>query len=313
MDALAGLLDGPRAQRAFLLRSVLRPPWSIRIEDEAPLTVVSVVRGSCWLRHDSAGELPLRPGAVAVLRGPVPYTVSDELTTPVQAVIRPGQVCLAPDGTPLATMGPLGVRSWGNDPSGSTMLLTGTYQLASAVGRRLLAALPDLVLLAAGDWDSPLVRLLADEIGKDAPGQDSVLDRLLDLLLIAVLRTWFERPGSAAPGWYRGYHDPLVGAALRLIHDQPAEAWTVDSLARAVGASRATLARRFTAAVGAAPMSYLTDWRLDLAADLLADPQATLGAVAAKVGYGTPFALSAAFKRQRGISPREHRAALASA
>jgi hypothetical protein len=37
MDALAGLLDGPRAQGAFLLKVVLGPPWSLHIADEAPL------------------------------------------------------------------------------------------------------------------------------------------------------------------------------------------------------------------------------------------------------------------------------------
>ena len=135
-----------------------------------------------------------------------------------------------------------------------------------------------------------------------------MLDRLLDLLLIAVLRAWFARPDTGAPGWYRASADPIVGRALRLMHHNPAHPWTVAELARETGLSRAALARRFHELVGEPPMSFLTSWRIALAADLLLEPGATIGSVADQVGYGSPFALSTAFKRLRGISPREHRA-----
>ena len=102
----------------------------------------------------------------------------------------------------------------------------------------------------------------------------------------------------------------MVGRALRLIHDDPARPWTVADLAAEAGASRAALARRFTELVGEPPMTFLTDWRLSLAADLLLEPDATIGSVAHQVGYSTPFALSTAFKRVRGISPRHQPAAV---
>jgi AraC-like DNA-binding protein len=92
-----------------------------------------------------------------------------------------------------------------------------------------------------------------------------------------------------------------------MLHDDPARPWTVAALAAAVGVSRAALARRFTTLVGEPPMVYLTGWRLALAADLLREPDATVAAVARRVGYGSPFALSAAFKRVRGVSPQQHR------
>jgi AraC-like DNA-binding protein len=170
----------------------------------------------------------------------------------------------------------------------------------------LLRALPPLLSLRL---DSPLVDLLAAEIVKDAPGQEAVLDRLLDLLLIATLREWFAR--EDAPGWYRAYEDPVVGPALRLLHHEPARSWTVAELARAVGVSRAALARRFNELVGEPPMAFLTGWRIALAADLLREPGTTIGAVAEQVGYGSPFALSTAFKRVRGVSPAQYRAAAA--
>ena len=87
-------------------------------------------------------------------------------------------------------------------------MLTGTYSLDGEVSRRLLRALPDLIVLRAGEWDCPVIPLLADEIVKDEPGQEAVLDRLLDLLLIAVLRAWFARPEAGAPGWYRAARRP---------------------------------------------------------------------------------------------------------
>ncbi|MGC5306218.1 AraC family transcriptional regulator [Micromonospora zamorensis] len=309
MDAVASLLNGPRAQGAFLLRSVLAPPWSMRIEDQAPLTLVAMVQGDAWVLADKSAAVHLGPGDLAIIRGPDPYTVADDPTTAPQVIIHPGQLCTTPDGQELPEMKELGVRTWGNSPDGPTMLLTGTYTMRGEVSQRLLSALPPLLVVAGHSWDSPLVPLLAAEIVKDDPGQEAVLDRLLDLLLIAALREWFARPAAKAPGWYRAHSDPIVGRALQMLHNNPSQPWTVASLAARTGVSRAALARRFTALVGEPPMSYLTEWRLALAADLLREPGATVGAVARHVGYGSSFALSTAFKRIRGVSPREHRLA----
>jgi len=309
MDAVAGLLDGPRARGAFLLRSTMDPPWSLRIEDEAPLTLAAVVRGSAWVLYDDGERARMGAGDVAIMRGPDPYVVADDPATPIQAVVDPGQVCRTPDGVEVPIMEFQGVRSWGNAGDGETVLVTGSYALDGEVSLRLLRALPRLLTLARDEWDCPLVPLLADEIVKDEPGQEAVLDRLLDLLLIAVLRAWFARPEAQAPAWYRANGDPIVGPALRLLHHEPARPWTVASLADAVGVSRATLARRFAELVGEPPMAFLTDWRIALAADLLREPGATIASVAEQVGYSSAFALSAAFKRVRGISPQQHRQA----
>jgi AraC-like DNA-binding protein len=308
MDSIAGLLDGPRARDAFLLRSSMDPPWSLRIQDEAPLTLVAVVRGEAYVIPDGGEAVRLAEGDVAITRGPDPYTVADDPGRAPQVVIHPGQRCTTPDGDELTLMKDMGVRTWGNSPDGATLMLTGTYQMRSETSRRLLDALPPLLVLPGEAWDSPLVAYLAEEIGKDEPGQEAVLDRLLDLLLIAVLRAWFSRPDAGAPDWYRAYGDPVIGRALRLLHHNPAHPWTVAELAHETGMSRAALARRFHELVGEPPMAFLTSWRIALAADLLLEPGSTIGSVAHQVGYGSPFALSTAFKRVRGISPQQHRA-----
>jgi AraC-like DNA-binding protein len=283
----------------------------MRIADEAPLCLVAITRGEAWLLPEDGEPLRLSAGDVAVIRGPDPYTLADDPGTVPQVIILPGQQCITPDGQEVPLMSWMGVRSWGNSPVGETVMLTGTYELEGEVSRRLLGALPPLLVLPADAWESPLVGLLAEEIVKDDPGQEAVLDRLLDLLLIAVLRAWFARPDADAPTWYRAYSDPVVGKALRLIHNDPAHPWTVAELAAEAGVSRAALARRFTELVGEPPMKFVTDWRLSLAADLLLEPGATIGSVAYQVGYASPFALSNAFKRVRGISPQQHKLAAA--
>ncbi|MFI8345214.1 AraC family transcriptional regulator [Streptomyces sp. NPDC085639] len=315
MDTLTGLLEGPKARGAFLLKSVLNPPWSLRVEDRAPLSVVTMVHGNAWLLPDHATPVLIRPGDVAVVRGPDPYTVADAPDTPVQITVGPEQRCNTTEGEDVTDTMALGVRTWGEafQDDGSAIMLSGTYQAPSEIGRRLLTALPTILVRPAEAADNTLVTLLTAEISKDEPGQEIVLDRLLDLLLIGVLRTWLAAPHSGAPAWYRAQSDPVVGPALRLLHENPFHGWTVEELALKVGVSRASLARRFTDVVGEPPVAYLTGWRLALAADLLREPDATVTGVARRVGYSSAFALSTAFKRVRGISPQEYRTGAAPA
>lgn len=302
------LLEGPRARGAFLLRSLLDPPWSLRIEDEAALAVVSVTRGDAWLVTDAGERHHLRTGDLAIVRGPGHYTACDDPDTPPNVVIGPGGACSSTaDGSPLDEVWGRGVRTWGPGVRGDTVLLTGTYEHAGETGRPLLAALPDVVVLEREDWPSALPDVLAQEATLDAPGQRAVLDRLLDVVLISALRTWFAGRAEEAPGWFRAQSDPVVGEVLGLLEAAPEHAWTVVELADRVGVSRAALGRRFTELLGRPPIAYLTQRRLQLAADLLLESDATLPAVARRVGYGSPFALSAAFKREFGRSPQEYR------
>ncbi|AZK97445.1 MULTISPECIES: AraC family transcriptional regulator [Streptomyces] len=307
MDVLGGLLDGPRARGAFLLRMVMEPPWSVRVEDRAPLSLMCMTEGEAWLVPDRGEPVLMRPGDVAIARGPDPYTIADDPGSPPQALVAPGGICRTLNGEPLGQSLLHGVRTWGNDPEGSVVMQVGTYLMEGEVSGRLLDALPPLVHLRAGEWACPLLPVLEDEIAKDEPGQSVMLDRILDLVLVVALRSWFSRPESSAPAWYRAMGDPVTGPVLRLMQDEPARPWTVASLAAGAGVSRAALARRFHDLVGEPPMAYLTRWRLDLAADLLRETDATVESIARRVGYSGGFALSAAFKRVRGISPQEHR------
>ncbi|WP_369202408.1 AraC family transcriptional regulator [Streptomyces sp. PU-14G] len=310
-EALTEVLSGARASGGLLHRAVLAPPWGVRVQDGAPLAIASVLRGEGWVLPSCAsgpGPSRIAPGDVAVLRGPDPYVLADDPATPPDLLIQPGDCCTTVDGVDLCEEIALGVRTYGRDPEAPTVLLSGSYQLHGDLSSRLLDALPPVLVLRGTEWDAGLMTLVEQEIVKDAPGQQMVLDRVLDLLLVSVLRAWFARPEADAPAWYRAQSDPVVGVALRLLHEQLGHGWTVASLAAKAGVSRASLARRFTELLGEPPMAYLAQRRIDLAARLLREPGATLGAVARRVGYADGFALSAAFKRVRGVSPAEYRA-----
>ncbi|MCX5121799.1 AraC family transcriptional regulator [Micromonospora sp. NBC_00362] len=304
---MSHLLSDLNARDAFVLRCSLQPPWSMRIEDEAPVSVVAVVRGQAYICPDGADAVLVRAGDVAVVRGPRHYRVSDEIDSQPQVLIRPGQVCIPLAGADTPPMSTVGVRTWGNAVDGSTLMLDGTYEAQNTIGRRLLSNLPELIVVPREQVPAALVSYLAEQISRNDPGQDVVLDRLLDLMLVAVLRWWFAERQVEEPNWYRAHADPVIGRALRLMQGSPASAWTVAGLATETGLSRAAFARRFSDLVGEPPMAFLTNWRLALAADLLSESDATITSVAAKVGYATPFAFSAAFKRVHGVSPQQFR------
>jgi hypothetical protein len=102
MDALTGLLDGPRARGAFLLRSLLDPPWSLRIRDGSPLSLITLLRGDAWIIKADAAPTRIQPGDVAVVNGTDAYTIADQPDTQPQIVIHPGQRCESVDGTEMA-------------------------------------------------------------------------------------------------------------------------------------------------------------------------------------------------------------------
>ena len=299
MGALDALLDGPRAERASLLKAVFAGTWSITAEDRSPLSVIVVARGEATYTHDAVRH-QVRAGDVVLTRGPAPYTVADSPATPPDLRILPGQVGVDCSGAVLAESSSLGIRTWGNArPSAATVMLIGAYQRATSVGGLLLAQLPPSVVLH--DFDSALVEMLGAELVDDSPGQTVVVDRLLDLVVVHAVRALLDR--SASP------LDPAVARALLTMETHPERPWTVETLAAAVGLSRAALARRFTRQVGETPLAHLTRWRLALAADLLAATDLPLAAIAERVGYSNQFALSTAFKRAHGVPPSHFRLA----
>jgi AraC-like DNA-binding protein len=194
-------------------------------------------------------------------------------------------------------------------PDGPVEFLCGKYQLDRSRAHPLLAGLPEIVHLPAHLGRHAELRaaidLLGGEVHGDRPGRDTAVSSLLDLLLVLMMRAWLE--DDSATGWPHALRDPQIAAALQALHSDPGAPWRIQDLAAHVGLSRATLARRFTALTGQPPMAYLTWWRMTSAARLLRESEQPLPAIARRVGYGSPFAFSHAFKRRFGLAPGQYR------
>lgn len=311
MDTLSEVLDDIRSAGALLGKNVMSPPWSIRFAEEASMTLVSMLRGESWILTGDAEPVHLSPHDVAIVTGAEAFEVASDTaqrTSPLYVQTAAG-VCTDEQGSVLDEQSiRLGVRTCGTDLTGSHALLTGTYSATGRVAERLLGALPRVIVVPRDASRSVPLTLLEGEIVRDAPGQQVVLDRLLDLVLAGTLRDWFALPDVRSPAWYDASADAVVGPALAAIHENPARRWTVDALAGTAGVSRATFARRFHDLMGEGPISYLTSWRLCLAADMISGSDLTLESVARRVGYSSAYALSAAFMREYDIRPSAHRA-----
>ncbi len=283
-DTIAAVRTGSPASGRF----VRHAPWGRRYPLVPSAGFHVVLHGACCLLTPEREPVALGPGDVLFMpRGAAHVLVSD----PEAAVTE-----IAMPGEPRELDGP-GER---------TELLCGAYEL----GRRhpLLDGLPEFVHLPAHCEDPALrgaVGLLSAELARPRPGADAALPALLDMLLLFILRAWFELPDSR--GGMGVFDDPAVAAALRAMHEDPARPWTVPELSAVAGVSRATLGRRFTAAVGEAPLTYLTRWRMLTAARLLRETDAGLAAVGRRVGYASEFAFAKAFKREFGQAPGRYR------
>jgi AraC-like DNA-binding protein len=294
MDLLYDHLMRARATGAVFARTVVNPPWGLRLGGSIELAVHMVTRGRAWLwREDVRDAIELVPGEITLVRGGVPHHLAHE----------PGAACLGPDEFRR-------LPSPATPDHGSTVFLCGAYRFAGDVTGGVVDALAPVLTLSSAE-DDPLrdvISLLSRELAETEAGQQTVLDRLLDVLLVLALRSDF-RHSPTAPRWYRAAADPRLRGTLQAMHDDPARAWTVDELAAVAGLSRAAFARTFREVLGQPPLQYLTDHRMSLARDLLRTTDTSLIRIAAAAGYGSPYSFSAAFRRHHGTSPGAWRAA----
>ena len=251
----------------------------------------AVVRGRAWL-WTQRGEAPIElgPGDLALVRGGPDHFVAHE---PGAYCVLPGEFRSLPDGD-AALAAP-----------GSAAFLCGAYRFGGDIGRALVTALPPVLSLPAS-IDDPVhqvVALLSREMVLAQPGKQTVLDRLLDVLVVLGLRAGLTR-SDTAPRWFRAASDPRLSPALQAVHASAGKPWTVDDLARLCSMSRATFARVFHQALGQPPMQYLTDWRMTLARDLLLARETTMEEIAVQVGYASVYAFATAFRRHHGEPPR---------
>lgn len=237
--------------------------------------------------------MPLRPGDIAFVRGGPDHFVAHE----------PGATCVSPDE--FRRQHAASERELSAE---GAVFLCGAYQFAGDIGAALVDALPPVLAFPAGA-DDPIhsvVTLISREMAHPQPGQQTALDRLLDLLVVFGLRTGLAK-SSNAPAWFRAARDERLSRALQAIHENAERPWSVEELARIATMSRASFARNFQQTLGKTPMQYLSDWRMTLARDLLLTEELSLAQIAERVGYSSQYAFATAFRRHHGEPPKRWR------
>jgi AraC-like DNA-binding protein len=293
VDVLSDVISSLRIGEPGFARAELRSPWGMRFPASPGTAGFTVVlSGSCWLMVDGADPVAAGPGDVIFAPRGDGHGLVDDPATPLVEATHP------PDP-------PAG--------GGDVVTLCGGYRLDPHRTHPLLADIPAVLHLPARVGRHDDLRTTLDALGREIetprPGGAALVPLLLDMLLLHILRAWFtdQRPAPGGAGWATALGDRSVSAALHAIHRDPAHGWTVQSLAKEAGLSRAAFARRFTAATRQPPLTYLTWWRLTTAARLLRDTDASLDQVAARIGYSSQFALANAFKREYGVPPGRFR------
>lgn len=261
-----------------------------------------VLEGRCWLVPDRGEPVELNAGDVVLLPHGDAHALAfgrADPPSPAETVLfeqwrgrRPTRV-----------------------PENGTDVLCGKYRSDGAPAHPLVREMPTVVHVPSRLGQHTELRaaidLLAGETGSGRPGGDALLMSLLDAIFVYLVRAWLGQDvpagGSARTGWRQALADPVCVEVLDAMHSDPARPWTMQSLSRHVGVSRATLARRFTALVGRPPMAYLTWWRMTTAARLLRSTDAPLAEIAERVGYTSAFAFAHAFKRELGAAPGRYR------
>jgi AraC-like DNA-binding protein len=302
MDVLADVLAVSGVRGTIGTRIEAGGTWGIRLEDCPGETMHAITSGSAWLIVDGAQPRELTTGDVVLLAAGTVHTLASA----------PGATARACDAAGAARARESGETVTIGSAPARTRLVTMHYDHDPAVCTQVLRALPPLVHVRADTGAAcfdDAVRLLGRELAHPQLATAAVLNSLADIMLIQVLRAWLATwPAEQHGTWLGMLADPVVREALERIHREPSRPWTATTLASAISVSRATLARRFPAAIGQSPGAYLTQWRMDLAAVRLRDTDDTVESVAAGVGYTSLPAFSRAFSRAHGNAPGRYRA-----
>jgi AraC-like DNA-binding protein len=316
MDALSDVLRAVRLTGAIFFDIHAAEPWVA--ETPAGEAIVEamfpgsehlicyhvITEGSCWACIPGEPPTPLSTGDIIVLPHGDTHVLSSTpglRRTPDMTLYRmpsdrklPVSISMgAPHGAPVHFVcGFLGCDARPYNP--------------------LLSALPRVILVSgqAGGALAAYVQFALAESKQPRMGAQCVLGRLSELMFVDVVRHYLETLPADRTGWLAGLRDPFVGRALSAVHRDPARAWTIESLARNVGLSRSALAERFTQFVGQPLMQYLTNWRMQLAANHLLSGTESVAVIANQVGYESEAAFSRAFKKAVGTPPgqwRKHR------
>jgi AraC-like DNA-binding protein len=302
MDVLSDVLTSIHLGGGVYFRCEMSAPWGMAIERTSAAEFHVIVRGNCWLRIAGEKEpIPLQGGdVVAFLHGGAHRLVDapDREARPAAEILQ---------GQSLEHYGPVTYGGGGQRAS----ILCGYFEFDRDSLHPLVAALPAFIHLRGTEtsefaWLQTALNFMIHETMAAKPGAEAVVTRLAGVLFVQIVRAYIEQAKSP-PAMLAAIADRQVGAALAIMHKEPAKPWTLNSLARGAAMSRSALAARFHQLVGDTPMQYLTMWRMQLARKLLAETALSTAAIAERVGYQSEAAFSKAFKKAAGAGPGAYR------
>ena len=302
MDILSAVLSTAAVSGSVAATVKAGAAWGMALEEVPGAAFHAITSGTAYLATPGQEPLLLTAGDAVLL----PTGTEHHLLSSPGSPTRPFDHLRAEAA--LAEGGELFI---GDGPA-TTQIICASYSHDPANRMNPFSPLPVVLHVPAVSARAGLrstLALIADELGLADPGLRSVLDHAINIVLVQVLRSWISGPGAETrpPSWLRGLADPTISSALTRFHEDPALPWTVDSLARSVGVSRATLARRFESEMGQTPAGYVSSWRMDLAARRLRESHETVGAIARTVGYHSEYAFNRAFARHYGLPPGRYR------
>ena len=283
----------------FYTRSEFTAPWGVVIPAFPDCLMFHVVTsGRCWLEVENADPYLLQPGALALVPHGDGHQLLSEPDVPAAKLFDLPREQISERYEILR-------HGQGGE---ATSLICGTVRFDHPAAHQLIRLLPKLICIEA--WQSPqmewiqsTLRLMAAEAKVMRPGGETIITRLADILVIQAIRSWMSKDPLAKAGWLGALQDKQVGYAILLIQRNPAQRWTVASLANEVGMSRSAFAARFKELVGEPPMQYITRWRMNLALTWLKKEDASLSELSHRLGYQSEAAFSRTFKRVTGSSP----------
>lgn len=278
--------------------------WGLRMAEVPGAAFHAITAGVAYLEVDGPDPIRMMPGDVVLL----PTGVEHALLAAPGARAQPFDHVAAE-----AALDEGGELVIGDSPA-TTQVVCASYGQDPAARWSPFEALPSVVhvpALSAPPGLRTSLSLITEELAGGSPGQRTVLDHVVNIVLIHVLRAWIEKTSHTAPSpsWLRGLADPTTRQALAELHRDPAFPWTISTLAERVGVSRATLTRRFETEIGSSPGSYISAWRMELAAHSLRAGDDTVATIARTVGYHSEYAFNRAFARRHGLPPGRYRAA----
>lgn len=303
-DALTDVLNMLRPKGRVFFCSEMSAPWAISLPPSGYPHFHVIERGQAWIILEGARQAQsLASGDLVILPHGNGHALADSPKTKAVPINR-----LIKD----KAKSPCSVRYGGDGPQ--TLMACGSFQFEYVGNNPLLAVLPPLIHIRGGrgqpnEWVEPTRKMLAYEVRHNKPGSETLIARLIDIILVQAVRVWVDAQPHDQGGWLGALRDPQIGAALGLIHREPQRDWSVSKLARAVAMSRSIFAAKFSSLVGEPPLTYLTRWRLWQATRLLTEERLSVGETAQRVGYESEAAFSKAFKRQLGQSPSAYRRA----